>query len=161
MTGQTAEVLRLPVLTMGPPITELAGQYLRERTAAGELSASTIPTVKWTLRDFGRFVRDVPLCDLSSRHVEGYFASISVTRSTARQRFCTIRQFSRWLVRRGHLAGDITADLRAPRQPRAVPRGYQREIVDRLLEVAPDARGRLIILLRRLRGVMDGRWYGS
>jgi site-specific recombinase XerD len=134
-------------------IQDLARQYLRERISAGELSPSTIPTVKWTLRDFGYFVAAVPVGELGARHVEEYLASINVRRSTARQRFCHLRQFSRWLVRRGHLAVDITADLRAPRQPRAIPRGYQRCVVDRLLAAAPDARARLIVLLEVQEGL--------
>lgn len=131
----------------------LARTYLSERVAAGELAPSTVPTVKWTLRDFCLFVRDVPVGDLSSRHVEEYLASISVARSTSRQRFCHIRQFSRWLVRRGHFGVDITADLRPPRQPKAVPRGYRRTVVDGLLAVAPDPRARLIILLEVQEGL--------
>lgn len=134
-------------------IPQLARAYLRERIAAGELSPATIPTVKWTLRDFGAFLAGVALEELTGRHVEEYFASISVARSTARQRFCQIRQFSRWLVRRGYLAADITADLRAPRQPRPVPRGYRRDVVDGLLAVAPDVRARLIILLEVQEGL--------
>lgn len=136
-----------------PAITQLARAYVAERTAAGEFSASTLPSVKWTLRHFGAFVAGVPLSELSARHVEEYLASISVARSTSRQRFCHLRQFSRWLVRRGHLAADITAELRAPRQPRAVPRGYRREVVDELLAVAPDARARLIVLLEVQEGL--------
>jgi len=131
----------------------LARLYLQERTSAGEFSASTLPTVKWTLRDFCRFVADTPPSELAPRHVEEYLAVINVRRSTARQRFCHLRQFSRWLVRRGHLAVDITADLKAPRQPRAVPRGYRRDIVDGLLAVAPDVRARLIILLEVQEGL--------
>jgi len=139
----------MTICTLSP----LTRTYLRERSAAGELAPVTIPTVKWTLRDFAQFVGDTPLAQLSSRHVEEYLASISVSRATARQRFCQIRQFSRWLVRRGYLTVDLTADLRAPRQPRAVPRGYQRDIVDRLLRVVPDARGRLIVLLEVQEGL--------
>lgn len=138
---------------MSSDLSKLARTYLRERKAAGELSTATIPTVKWTLRDFAGFVDGVPLAELDGRHVEEYLASISVARSTARQRFSQIRQFSRWLVRRGYLAVDITADLRAPRQPRAVPRGYQRAVVDGLLAIAPDERARLIILLEVQEGL--------
>jgi len=141
MTGQTAPVLRLSVLTMGTPLSDLAQQYLRERTAAGELAAVTVPTVKWTLRGFCRFVRDVPLHRLSSDHVEAYLASLSVRTSTVRQRFCQLRQFARWLARRRYLAVDITAGLKSPRQPRAVPRAYRRHVVDELLAVVPDALG--------------------
>jgi site-specific recombinase XerD len=134
-------------------LPQLARQYVHDRTAAGELSPVTLPTVKWTLRDFCQFVRDVPIDQLDARHVESYLASINVARSTARQRFCHIRQFSRWLARHGHIAGDITAELRAPRPPRAVPRAYRREIIDRLLVVLPDARARLIVLLEVQEGL--------
>lgn len=134
-------------------LADLARLYVAERTAAGELGPATLPTVRWTLRDFCRFVRDVPPVRLEGRHVEEYLASISVARSTARQRFCHIRQFSRWLVRRGHVAADFTADLRAPRQPRPVPRAYRRDVVDRLLAAVPDARGRLIVLLEVQEGL--------
>ena len=138
---------------MGAPLSDLARQYLRERTAAGEFSPSTVPTVRWTLRHFALFVSDVPLAELSSAHVEAYLASISVRRSTARQRFCQLRQFGRWLYRRGHLTVDLTADLRSPRQPRAVPRAYRKDVVDRLLTIAPDARARLIVLLEVQEGL--------
>lgn len=134
-------------------IPHLARIYLAERIAAGDLAPSTIPTVKWTLRDFSRSVADVPAGKLDQNHIESYFASISVAASTARQRFCQIRQFSRWLVRRGYLAADITAELKPPRQPRAIPRGYRRDVVDRLLTVLPDSRARLIVLLEVQEGL--------
>lgn len=140
-------------MTPQQQLSQLARLYLAERTAAGELAPSTLPTVKWTLRDFAQHVRDVPLAELGPCHVEAYLAAISVARATARQRFCHLRQFSRWLVRRGHLAVDITADLRAPRQPKAVPRGYQRAVIDRLLAAAPDGRARLIVLLEVQEGL--------
>lgn len=134
-------------------LLDLARVYLAERSAAGELGRATLPTVRWTLRHFCWFVGDTAPEDLTARHVEEYLASINVARSTARQRFSQLRQFSRWLVRRGHLAVDMTAELRSPRQPRAVPRGYQRAVVDQLLAVAPDARARLIILLEVQEGL--------
>lgn len=138
---------------MNSVLSQLASEYLRQRVAAGELSLATIPTVGWTLRHFAAFVAEVPRDELCPRHVEEYLASISVARSTARQRFGHLRQFGRWLHRRGHLAVDITAGLKAPRQPKAVPRGYRRDVVDRLVAVAPDARGRLIVLLEVQEGL--------
>jgi len=134
-------------------IWQLAAQYLAERVALGELSKATIPTVKWTLRDFAGFVADVDPAELEQRHVEGYLASINVARSTQRQRFCQLRQFCRWLVRRQHVAVDPMAGLKAPRQPRAVPRAYRAEVVDRLVSACPDARARLIVLLEVQEGL--------
>jgi site-specific recombinase XerC len=91
---------------------------------------------------------------LTGRHVEEYLASVKREALHGPGSGSAISaSFSRWLVRRGHLAADITADLRAPRQPRAVPRGYRRDVVDRLLAVAPDARARLIVLLEVQEGL--------
>lgn len=134
-------------------LKQLALVYLCERANSGDLAPTSVPTVKWTLRDFTTFVEDVAPWELTSAHVEQYLLSLAVSRATARQRFCQIRQFSRWLVRRGHLAVDATADLRAPRQPKAVPRGYDRDVVDGLLRVVPDVRGRLIVLLEVQEGL--------
>lgn len=134
-------------------LPQLARLYVEERVGAGELSPSTVPSVKWTLRDFCGFVGPIEPGALTPEHVEKYLAAISVARSTGRQRFCHLRQWSRWLVRRDHMAADITADLKAPRQPRAVPRAYCRDVVDRLLVAAPDARGRLIVLLEVQEGL--------
>lgn len=134
-------------------LPQLARLYVEERVGAGELSPSTVPTVKWTLRNFCYFVGPIEPGDLTPEHVEKYLSAISVARSTGRQRFCTLRQWSRWLVRRDHLAVDMTAGLKAPRQPKAVPRAYQRQVVDQLLAVAPDTRARLIILLEVQEGL--------
>lgn len=132
---------------------QLAATYLAERIALGELSKATVPTVKWTLRHFAAFVGDLDPAELGREHVEGYLASISVARSTQRQRFCQLRQFCRWLVRRHHVAVDPMAELKAPRQPRAVPRAYRAETVDRLVCACPDVRARLIVLLEVQEGL--------
>lgn len=134
-------------------LRDLSARYLAERQASGTLAKVSVPTVKWTLRDFCRYVGDTPPGLLRPTHVEGYLASITVSRSTARQRFCTLRQFGRWLVRQGVVAGDPTADLQAPRQPRAVPRALRAEVVDQLVAGLPDDRARLIVLLEVQEGL--------
>jgi integrase len=131
----------------------LAEQYVKTRLATGELSPRTSPTVTWTLRDFTSFHSDVAPGDLRETHIEAYLASIRVARSTARQRFCSIRMFCRWLVRNGYLAADPTIALKAPRQPRAVPRAFSPDVVNRLLRNCPDQRARLIVLLEVQEGL--------
>lgn len=134
-------------------IRTLAAQYLDSRLATGELSPRTLPTHLWTLRHFAEFHHDVQPSELTATHIEAYMASIRVARSTARQRFCHIRGFCRWLVRHGHLGGDPTLELKAPRQPRSVPRAYNPDVVDRLVAVCPDPRARLIVLLEVQEGL--------
>lgn len=132
---------------------QLVTLYLRQRIESGELAPVTVPTVKWTLRDFARYVGNVAPADLDSGHVEGYLASMSVARSTSRARFCHLRGFGRWLARTGVVDVDPTVDLKAPRQPRAVPRAFRTDVVDQLVAAVPDDRALLIVLLEVQEGL--------
>jgi site-specific recombinase XerD len=134
-------------------LPQLVTVYIRERITAGELAPVTVPGVRTHLMNFAAFVGDVPPSRLRAEHVERWLAHRPIARSTARQRFSQIRTFAKWMVRRGYLKADPTDTLRPPRQPRAVPRAYRFEVVRRLLEVCPDARARLIVLLEVQEGL--------
>lgn len=132
-------------------LPQIVRLYLRDRTAARELCPVSVPNVRHTLLRFA-YHADVPADQLAEEHVRSFLAT-PAARSTARQRFSTIRVFCRWLVRNGYLETDPTAELKAPRQPRPVPRAYAPETVARLLEACPDRRGRLICLLEVQEGL--------
>lgn len=135
-------------------LTDLVRDCITERVALGELTRGTARNDRHVLLCFAYFVGDVAPGGLVSAHVNAYLAAISVCPATARARFSKIRQFCRWLVRKGYLAADPTADLKAPRQPRAVPRGYTADVIVRLVaDIAPDARARLIVLLEVQEGL--------
>lgn len=124
--------------------------YVRERGASGTLCpASSVPGARRILL---RFVAHVGTGPITRVHVETFLAR-PIGPNTRRKDFSTIRAFCQWLVGRGHLAADPTMGMKAPRAPRAVPRGYRKEIVDRLLAMAPDNRGRLIVLLEVQEGL--------
>lgn len=128
----------------------LALLYVRERACLGELAARTsVPGARRTLL---RFVDQCDGAGIGAADVKRYL-SRPIGPNTRRKDFATIRGFCRWLVEHGHLAADPTLGMRPARSPRAVPRGYKRDIVDRLLTVAPDARGRLILLLEVQEGL--------
>lgn len=133
-------------------LSQLVLIYIRERAAAGELCPVTIPSVRRTLLRFAAHA-NVNASDLRAVHIERFLADHPAARSTMRQRFSTIRTFCRWLVRRGYLEVDPTADLPTPRQPRPVPRAYSAELVGRLLAVAPDERARVVVLLEVQEGL--------
>lgn len=124
-----------------------------ERVALGEITALTARADRRALLSFAYHLSGIPASGLVSAHVESYMMAINVGPATARARFSKIRQFCRWLVKRGHLAVDPTATMKAPKQPRSVPRAFKAEIVVALLDVAPDARGRLIVLLEVQEGL--------
>jgi site-specific recombinase XerD len=133
-------------------LLELVRLYLRDRTAAGELCPVTVPSLRRNLLRFAHHA-GVPAGQLARAHVEAFLSSCQVAASTRRQRFSQIRQFCRWLVHNGLVDHDPTADMRAPRQPRPVPRAYRPCTVARLLQTAPDARARLIVLLEVQEGL--------
>lgn len=135
---------------MSPPLAALALLYVRERACLGELAARTsVPGARRTLL---RFVAQCDGARIDQADVKRYLAR-PIGPNTRRKDFATIRGFCRWLVEQGHLAADPTVGMRPAKAPRAVPRGYRRDIVDRLLAVAPDARGRLIVLLEVQEGL--------
>lgn len=137
---------------MTPTLAELARTYIRERQAAGELCPATTPSLRRTLLRFARHA-GIPAGELTLAHVEAFLGSCSVAPSTRRQRLSAIRTFCGWLVRRGHLDQDPTGGMKPIRQPRPVPRAYSPAVVAVLLEVAPDARARLICLLEVQEGL--------
>lgn len=137
---------------MNPPLRILVYAYLRERAGAGELCPSTIPNLRRTLLRFAHHA-GVPVGELDQGHIETFLSSCQVAASTRRQRFSQIGGFCRWLVEKGHLGQDPTAHMKAPRQPRPVPRAYSPAVVAQLLQVCPDSRAHLICLLEVQEGL--------
>ena len=144
-------MLTLP-LSACTSLPEVVRAYVRDRVATGEWCPVTVPSQRRTLLRFADYAAVKPH-DLDEGHVRGFMTDHPASASTRRQRFSTIRGFCQWLVRNGHLEADPTADLKAPRQPRPVPRAYPSELVAHLLEVVPDRRARLVVLLEVQEGL--------
>jgi site-specific recombinase XerD len=135
------------------PLIPLVSLYVSERVAAGELAKVTTQNIRRTLYRFADYCGSTPPGELASAHVEGFLGAHPCAPSTRRQRFSTIRTFCQWLARRGYVGQDPTAALKAPRQPRAVPRAYRRDVVDQLLVACPTSRERLMALLEVQEGL--------
>lgn len=128
----------------------LALVYVRDRVCLGEWAARTsAPVARRTLL---RFIAQCDGAGIEPADVKRYLGR-PIGPNMRRKDFATIRGFCRWLVEQGHLAADPTIGMRPAKAPRAVPRGYRRDVVDQLLRVAPDARGRLIVLLEVQEGL--------
>lgn len=128
-----------------PTLADLVLVYVRERRAAGTLADATAPNVKGVLLGFCRAV-DVAPGALRAEHVERWMGCQRVARGTTRTRFSMVRVFCRWLILRGHLAADPTQHLRAPRQPRPVPRAVDAARVGDLIGTLPDSRAHFIVV---------------
>lgn len=134
-------------------LIQLVFVYVAERVAAGELAKVSASNVRRTLLRFADYCGPIQASELASAHVEGFLAAHPCAQATRRQRFSTVRTFCAWLVRREHLERDPTAVLRAPRQPRAVPRAFRPDVIEELLVLCPTSRERLMVLLEVQEGL--------
>lgn len=130
-----------------PELPPLVRIYLREALRSGLYAPTTLPSVQSNLMAFCRHVGNIPPSAITAAHVEAWLGSGRLARSTVRHRFSQVRGFCRWLMRRGLLDKDPTILLRAPRQPKPVPRALPAASVADLLAVCPDSRARLVVIL--------------
>lgn len=128
------------------PVHEVVRGYVRARLDAGQLAEATVPALRHTLSTFfiatGR-----PLAEVTRRDVEAWVGRPGLAASTRRRQLSNIRTFFGWAVEHGLVAGDPTAGVARIRVPRSLPRGLRADQVGRLLDVCPDSRARLIVLL--------------
>jgi site-specific recombinase XerD len=131
-----------------PTLDRLIEPYVRERLRLHEVVPLTARNERSILSRFATAVGARPVANLSRADVERWLASRhKKAAATRRGELAEVRAFCRWLVRRGHVRKDPTAEIPAVRVPRYLPRAMPPEKVARLLQTAPDARGVLIVLL--------------
>lgn len=131
-------------LTLEP----LVWRYLERRVQLGEVLQKTAYSARFTLLAFAESFGQRPVERLGRADVERWFASIAhFAPSTRRARLSVVKLFCRWLVVEGKVKRDPSIAIKAPRQPRALPKVLERPAVVALLEACPDARARLIVLL--------------
>lgn len=133
-----------------PTTTSLALRYVTERHRSGEYANTTATTVRNVLLGFSRTIGNPPARTITRRHVERWLEECGLAPSSRRTAFCHVRSFCEWLTRRGYVAKLPTLDMRAPKEPRSVPRGLKHSIVDQLYTAAAtrdDARLDLILSL--------------
>jgi site-specific recombinase XerD len=139
---------------MGMTVEVACDAYLDERVRRHELGAQTARNVRSALRQFAATVEGREVSTLSGDDVGAWLESMhGLAAATRRSRFSYLRMFCGWLVRHDLVGRDPTLEIRAPRQPRSVPRALPAESVAATLEVAPDARGRLIVTLMVQQGL--------
>lgn len=133
-------------------LPRLVDAYLSDREARGRFSGGTRNTVRYTLLGLDPFL-PAHIAAVEDLHIEAWLAGKRMAPSTACSRLSQVRCFFRWLVKRGHIKADPTADVEPPRTPRYVPRGLKHPAVTAALEAGPDARARMIMLLMTQEGL--------
>lgn len=132
----------MPSVTLRP----LVYAYISERRGTGDLAPATAPNVRYALLRFCDVVGEMAPGRLRAEHIERYLAAAHLSKATKRNQLSQIRGFCHWLVRRGHLKLDPTLDIKAPRQPKPVPRSIPADSIRHLIRTLPDSRARLIVV---------------
>lgn len=122
------------------------GRYLKIRRDTGELARSTVYQQRYRLVEFAR-AHDFELDKLRRSHIEKWLGGLNVADSTRVTYFQVVRTFLRWSVERGWIATDPTRGIRLRTPAQGPARNLAPEEVAALLEVVPDERARVIVLL--------------
>lgn len=89
-----------------------------------------------------------PLNQLTRPAVERWQETIGhLAATTRRNHLSSVRGFCRWMCDQGYVRVDASGGIQPVRQPKSVPRALSADAVHRLLDAAPDHRGRAIIWL--------------
>ncbi len=132
----------------GQDLRQLAGFYVRGRLHRGEITEGTARNVICALENFVAVIGpELAAQDLEQEHVEEWLATRShLAPATRRKQLSDVKGFCGWLARRRYVAVDPSAEIARVRIPRYIPRALASPSVRDLLQAAPDARGRLIVM---------------
>ena len=145
----------------GGSLSAFVDRYTEDRVAAGEASRKTALDQRLTLLQFSASYGDRPVKMMGESVIVRWMGTTADLRpSTRRNKLSVVKGFCRWLVRRGHVRVDPTMSVKAPRQPRTVPKVFEGDAVGVLLGGCPDARARLIVLLMVQMGLRCGEVAG-
>lgn len=129
-------------------IREGRDRWLSERYRSREIGQKSFADLRARFRDLEAIHGDRPLSELDRKTVQRWSRQIGhLSPATRRAYLSTIGGFCRWAVAEGMLEVDPTEALPRIKEPRRVPRARSQSDVARILAAAPDARGRLIIML--------------
>ncbi len=128
--------------------------YLDERWRNGDLADSSLPVIRSALVRFARHVNH-SLIGVDERDVHTWLAG-PYTEQTRKSMITKLRPFVQWLARRGVIQRDFTAGITIRIYEERTPRDMPQDAVARLLEVCPDFRARLIVLLMVQCGLRAG-----
>ena len=124
------------------PSSELVARYLDHARVEKRLAARTVALYTLDLRKLQDFARadGVSLIAVQSRHVRGWVARMHAGGRSGRGIALILsgwRGFYAWLGRQGLIDANPVQDVRAPRQPRPLPKALSVDEAVRLADYAP------------------------
>lgn len=135
-------------MPQGQYLAELAAMWIAQRVSTGELQGRSAEVERSRLQSLVRLAPDAPPEWLDDKMIEKWQIEIGRHAPTSRRMYhSTIRGFCRWLVSKGHLESDPTAELRKVKEPRRAPRALNGTEVAQVLVACPDRRWRAIAAL--------------
>jgi site-specific recombinase XerD len=142
------EPITRPTL-VGIDLRSLATTYVRSRVRRGDLTPATGRGTRSKLERFADSFGARSVMNITERSVNRWLETIGhMASATRRNHWSTISTFLDWLALEGHIKGNPMRHMRAPRVPRRQPRALAPEDVGRVLEVCPDTRARLLVLIK-------------
>ncbi len=135
-------------MTREPTLAALVEPYLRSCQQQHRMTPLTARNVRSKLNSLAKVVGERPVRTMGQSHIERWLETrAKLAASTRRGDLSNARSFCKWLVHRGHIRKDPTAEIPAVKVPRVLPRALEVLKVGRLLEACPDARSRVMVLL--------------
>ena len=133
---------------MSKQLGVLVAQYVRERRARQEISASSAKTMRYVLLTFVDMAGwDSDPARLTKRDVQRWMARPHLDPGTLRSHFSVVRGFCVWLAEEGYARRDVTLGVKPPKEPQRLPRGLKLDQVQAILAACPDVRSEVITLL--------------
>jgi integrase/recombinase XerC len=139
-------------------LDSLIDAYLRERRQRHEITPLTVRNLRSILNRFAKSFGARQVKVLGQRDVERWLEGRAGRKSpaTRRSELSCVKAFCQWLVRRGYVRKDPTAEIPSVKVFRYLPRALSPEKVAKLLATAPDRRAVLICLLMVQEGLRCG-----
>lgn len=128
------------------PLAQQVDQYLERLRSVRRASRATVDGRRRDLERFASYCREARLTDpaqFDAHHVRGYVAHLRRAKcsgATVRRHLSSLRQFFKGLVDHGQLKFNPASEVRAPKQPQALPKTLTKEDAMRLVE-APTGDG--------------------
>lgn len=135
-------------------LTACHAMYLRQMH--GVLRPTTLREHKTVIRGLVDKIGDMEIRAVRVTHLQDWIAGQQVQASTIRHRISVVRSFFRWAQEHQIIRHDPMVGIRAPRQPRAVPRAIPEQDVNELIRGLRDNRARLVIGLMLHLGLRVG-----
>lgn len=128
-------------------------RYVAARKRQGA-KPGTVSNLRWALDSFARHVGRRDLALLGPADIERWLERCAdYSPASRRAMLSAVRGFLHWCERQKYVRQNAASHVKAPRQPRTLPRALAGGSATRVLAACPDARARLVITLMLQQGL--------